>query len=57
MIHLLPVVDALDDALYALERRTPELVGQVTPLLDHATTEWLESTRDGAPVERWRPAP
>jgi uncharacterized membrane protein YccC len=28
MIHLLPVVDALDDALYALERRTPGAAGQ-----------------------------
>lgn len=53
MIHLLPVVDALDDALYALERRTPELVEKVTPLLDH-TRVWLENTRDGAPVEQWK---
>ncbi|MFC6298919.1 FUSC family protein [Pseudomonas sp. CCM 7893] len=53
MIHLLPVVDALDDALYALERRTPELVGRFTPLLD-ATVEWLENTQKDAPVERWR---
>ncbi len=53
MIHLLPVVEALDDALYALERRTPELVGKLAPLLA-ATTEWLESTKKDAPVERWR---
>ncbi|NNA92612.1 FUSC family protein [Pseudomonas gessardii] len=53
MIHLLPVVDALDDALYALERRTPELVGKFAPLLA-ATTEWLQSTTREAPVERWR---
>jgi hypothetical protein len=33
MIHLLPVIDALDDALYALERRTPELVEKFAPLL------------------------
>ncbi|NWA29551.1 FUSC family protein [Pseudomonas gingeri] len=52
MIHLLPVVDALDDALYALERRTPELVARFEPLLV-ATREWLESTANGAPVERW----
>lgn len=53
MIHLLPVVDALDDALYALERRTPELVNKVTPLLER-TRAWLESTREGAPIERWK---
>jgi len=53
MIHLLPVVDALDDALYALERRTPELVGKFAPLLA-ATTEWLENTQKDAPVELWR---
>ena len=53
MIHLLPVVDALDDALYALERRTPELVGQFAPLLA-ATVEWLENTQKDAPIERWR---
>ncbi|MFC6339714.1 FUSC family protein [Pseudomonas sp. CCM 7891] len=53
MIHLLPVVDALDDALYALERRTPELVGKFAPLLA-ATVEWLQSTQKDAPVERWR---
>ncbi|MFO2466074.1 FUSC family protein [Pseudomonas sp. 15FMM2] len=53
MIHLLPVVDALDDALYALERRTPELVGRFAPLLT-AANQWLESTTKDAPVERWR---
>ncbi|RBH54092.1 MULTISPECIES: FUSC family protein [Pseudomonas] len=53
MIHLLPVVDALDDALYAMERRTPELVARFEPLLV-ATREWLESTTKGAPVERWQ---
>ncbi|MBT2375590.1 FUSC family protein [Pseudomonas fluorescens] len=53
MIHLLPVVDALDDALYALERRTPELVGKFAPLLA-ATVAWLENTQKDAPIERWR---
>ncbi|WP_248805376.1 FUSC family protein [Pseudomonas sp. MWU13-2100] len=53
MIHLLPVVDALDDALYALERRTPELVARFAPLLV-ATREWLESTTQQVPVERWQ---
>ncbi|MDR9750527.1 FUSC family protein [Pseudomonas sp. SZMC_28357] len=40
MIHLLPVVDALDDALYALERRTPELVDKFAPVLE-STRQWL----------------
>ena len=53
MIHLLPVVDALDDALYALERRAPELLDKVTPLLDHAQ-RWLENTRNGASIEHWQ---
>ena len=52
MIHLLPVVDALDDALYAIEHRAPEFLEQFTPLLD-ATREWLEHTKD-ADLERWR---
>jgi uncharacterized membrane protein YccC len=51
MIHLLPVIDALDDALYALERRTPELVEKFAPLLA-ATTEWLE--HKDADLERWQ---
>ncbi|KIH80501.1 FUSC family protein [Pseudomonas batumici] len=53
MIHLLPVVDALDDALYALERRTPELVARFTPLLE-AAGEWLAGTVQDASVERWQ---
>ena len=53
MIHLLPVVDALDDALYALERRTPEQQDRVQPLLAK-TREWLERTHEGAPVEAWK---
>ena len=51
MIHLLPVIDALDDALYALERRTPELVARFAPLLA-ATTEWLD--HKDADLNRWR---
>jgi uncharacterized membrane protein YccC len=51
MIHLLPVIDALDDALYALERRTPELVGKFAPLLA-AATEWLD--HKNADPERWQ---
>jgi len=53
MIHLLPVVDALDDALYALERRAPELLDSVTGVLDHARA-WLENTQDGASVPQWQ---
>ena len=51
MIHLLPVIDALDDALYALQRRTPELVDKFVPLLA-AATEWLE--HKDADIERWQ---
>ncbi|WP_322617732.1 FUSC family protein [Pseudomonas sp. BIC9C] len=51
MIHLLPVIDALDDALYALERRTPELVDKFAPLLT-ATTEWIE--HKDADLDRWQ---
>lgn len=51
MIHLLPVIDALDDALYALERRTPELVERFAPLLA-ATTQWLE--HKDADLGRWQ---
>ncbi|MBV7546917.1 FUSC family protein [Pseudomonas sp. PDM26] len=51
MIHLLPVIDALDDALYALERRTPELVDKFAPLLV-ATTDWLE--HKDADLDRWQ---
>ncbi|PVZ15287.1 Uncharacterized membrane protein YccC [Pseudomonas sp. URIL14HWK12:I9] len=66
MIHLLPVIDALDDALVALERRTPELVARFEPLLEH-TRQWLTGTFEGANpgpwqdlhahIERLRPAP
>ncbi|WP_207260294.1 FUSC family protein [Pseudomonas sp. GW101-3H06] len=51
MIHLLPVIDALDDALYALERRTPELVDKLAPLLG-ATSDWLQ--RQDADIDRWQ---
>ncbi|KAB0648830.1 FUSC family protein, partial [Acinetobacter bohemicus] len=53
MIHLLPVVDALDDALYAIEHRAPEFLGQMEPILQ-ATAQWLENTRDSAPMDSWR---
>ncbi|WP_047536032.1 FUSC family protein [Pseudomonas sp. 11/12A] len=51
MIHLLTVVDALDDALCALERRTPELVDKFAPLLS-AAGEWLQ--HKDADVDRWQ---
>lgn len=51
MIHLLPVIDALEDSLYALERRTPELVEKFAPLLT-ATQEWLG--HNDADLARWQ---
>jgi uncharacterized membrane protein YccC len=51
MIHLLTVIDALDDALYALERRTPELVDKFAPLLA-AASEWLQ--HKDADIDRWQ---
>jgi uncharacterized membrane protein YccC len=53
MIHLLPVIDALDDALWALERRTPELVANFSPLLIE-TRAWLENTASGLQTEQWQ---
>ncbi|MGE8065445.1 FUSC family protein [Pseudomonas sp. NPDC089569] len=51
MIHLLPVIDALDDALNGLERRAPELVDKFEPLLD-ASREWLQ--HKDADLHRWQ---
>ncbi len=51
MIHLLPVIDALEDSLYALERRTPELVEKFAPLLT-ATQQWLG--HNDADLARWQ---
>jgi uncharacterized membrane protein YccC len=53
MIHLLPVIDALDDALWALERRTPALLASLSPVLVQAR-EWLDSTADGPQLENWQ---
>lgn len=53
MIHLLPVMDALDDAIYALEHRAPEWLATFTPLLA-AASAWLQDTQEHAPVEHWR---
>jgi uncharacterized membrane protein YccC len=52
MIHLLPVIDALDDALIALEGRAPLHYAQLQPVLD-AAREWLKGTADSASVSRW----
>ncbi|WP_213878330.1 FUSC family protein [Pseudomonas sp. dw_358] len=52
VIHLLPVVDALDDALIALERRTPELVERMAPLLMQGR-EWLQQPADDDSTTRW----
>jgi len=46
------VIDALDDALVALEGRAPEQFAQVQPLLASAR-EWLKGTADSASVARW----
>ncbi|MDH0647095.1 FUSC family protein [Pseudomonas sp. GD03858] len=52
MIHLLPVIDALDDALIALQARAPEQFSQLQSVLD-AAREWLKGTADSASVARW----
>ena len=53
MIHLLPVIDALDDALLALEARAPQQAKQIQGLLQDAR-EWLQSSAKDASVERWK---
>jgi uncharacterized membrane protein YccC len=53
MIHLLPVIDALDDALWALERRSPEHVADLAPLLIECR-DWVEQTAKGAPIKYWK---
>jgi uncharacterized membrane protein YccC len=52
MIHLLPVIDALDDALVAIERRTPELQAAMAPVLEHCQ-QWLEQTATDPSVAAW----
>ncbi len=53
MIHLLPVIDALDDALWALERRSTNLIAQLTPLLTEMR-DWLDNTANGVQTEQWQ---
>ncbi|MDR6712386.1 putative membrane protein YccC [Pseudomonas hunanensis] len=52
MIHLLPVIDALDDALVALEGRAPAQFAQIQPLLVEAR-EWLQASAEDASAARW----
>ncbi|WP_166358480.1 FUSC family protein [Pseudomonas akapageensis] len=52
MIHLLPVIDALDDALIALERRAPAQAAELQPMLALAR-EWLQGTARDASPARW----
>ncbi|MEX5589704.1 FUSC family protein [Pseudomonas urmiensis] len=52
MIHLLPVIDALDDALVALEGRAPAQFAQIQPLLAQAR-QWLQASAEDASASRW----
>jgi len=52
MIHLLPVLDALDDALVALAKRAPSEQARLQPLLDDAR-DWLASTLEQPSLARW----
>ncbi|HAL67562.1 MAG TPA: fusaric acid resistance protein, partial [Pseudomonas sp.] len=52
MIHLLPVIDALDDALAALQGRAAQQFEHILPVLD-AAREWLKGTADSPSVQRW----
>ncbi|GGK09673.1 FUSC family protein [Pseudomonas matsuisoli] len=47
MIHLMPTADALDDALTALERRAPEQLRLIQPVLDQARA-WVNAPLDEA---------
>ncbi len=53
MIHLLPAIDALDDALVALERRTPELAARMAPILEHAQ-RWVSASADAPGEAAWQ---
>lgn len=52
MIHLLPLTDALNDALLALEKRAPELFQPLQPLLSQVN-QWLDESADRAPQAHW----
>ena len=53
MIHLLPTIDALDDALVAVERRTPELSARLAPVLEHAQ-QWLQASASAPSEAAWQ---
>ncbi|WNW11092.1 FUSC family protein [Pseudomonas sp. DTU_2021_1001937_2_SI_NGA_ILE_001] len=53
MIHLLPVIDALDDALWILERRQPAGMASLTALLAQ-TREWLEASDQDTGMPQWQ---
>jgi uncharacterized membrane protein YccC len=53
MVHLLPVMDALDEAVWALERRTPELQADFAPLMIQCRT-WVDHTAKEASRECWQ---
>ncbi|MDD0972972.1 FUSC family protein [Pseudomonas fontis] len=52
MIHLFPVIDALDDALLALEARAPTQFAQLQGVLEQARS-WLQDTAKDASPARW----
>ncbi|MDU9394628.1 FUSC family protein [Pseudomonas japonica] len=52
MIHLLPVIDALDDALLALEGRAPQQAEALKGLLEQSR-QWLQASAEDASVARW----
>lgn len=53
MIHLLPVIDALDDSLVAIERRSPDLVAAMAPVLEHCL-RWLEQSAVDPNESAWQ---
>ncbi|WP_312934457.1 FUSC family protein [Pseudomonas sp.] len=53
MIHLLPVTDALDDALSALEARAPERFAELLPALAQAR-DWLQVSAERPSLARWK---
>ncbi|AIR88719.1 FUSC family protein [Pseudomonas cremoricolorata] len=53
MIHLLPVIDALDDALLALEGRAPARFAELQPLLQEAR-DWLQRSTERPDSPGWQ---
>lgn len=52
MIHLMPVIDALDDALTAVQGRAPTQYAQLRPLLAEAR-QWLQASANDASAKGW----